>query len=94
MAGGSQAFSPRSTRPSGGRQHKGGDIVKIRLSAPAFGGYTAEYESESETQERAAAMLGVSVTDLIEIESPDGSTTYLYATQAAADSDRDGAYAI
>lgn len=34
------------------------------------------------------------VASMIGVESPDGGTTYCYATQADADADQDGAYAV
>ena len=66
----------------------------IILSAPAKSGYTEQFESTSEAQAKAAELLGVSADDMIEVESPDGGTTYCYATQEDADADRDGAYAV
>jgi hypothetical protein len=47
--------------------------------------YRPEYEADLDA--RAIALM-------IEVESPDGGTTYCYATQADADADTDGAYAV
>ena len=47
--------------------------------------YSPDYEADLDA--RAVALM-------IEVESPDGGTTYCYATQADADADTDGAYAV
>ena len=66
----------------------------ITLSAPAKSGYNAEFESIEATRIAAAELLGVTVDDMIEVESGDGGTTYCYASQADAAADQDGAYAV
>lgn len=65
----------------------------ITLSAPAKGGYTAQFESVDEARIAAADLLGLTVEDMVEVESGDGNTTYCYASQSDADADQDGAYA-
>jgi hypothetical protein len=69
-------------------------MPKTILSAPARGGFRQEFDTVEEAIEKAAELLGVDVATMIQIESPDGATTYCYASQAAADSDLDGAYAV
>lgn len=66
----------------------------VTLSAPAKSGYKAEFESISEARIAAAQLLDMAMDEMIEIESGDGGTTYCYASQADADADQDGAYAV
>ena len=66
----------------------------ITLSAPAKSGYKAEFESTDEARIAAAGLLDITVEDMVEVESGDGSTTYCYASQSDADADQDGAYAV
>lgn len=67
---------------------------EIELSAPAKSGYRRQFETVEEARDRAAAILGVTVATMIEAKSPDGETTYCYASQEDADADQDGAYAV
>ena len=64
------------------------------LSAPAKGGYKVEFESIERARIAAAALLDVALNNMIEIESGDGGTIYCYASQADADADQTGAYAV
>lgn len=64
------------------------------LSAPAKSGYSETFTGLCEARRQAAHVLGLAIAMMVEIESPDGSTTYCYATQAEADADADGAYAV
>ena len=66
----------------------------IELSAPDKSGYTARFGSIEEAQAKAASILGITEEDMIERESPDGGTTYYYASEAEAEADADGAYAV
>jgi hypothetical protein len=66
----------------------------VTLSAPARSGYKAEFESIDEARIAAAGLLDVVIDDMIEVESGDGNTTFCYASQADADVDQDGAYAV
>ncbi len=62
------------------------------LRAPAKSGYTEAFDTLREVRERVAEILGVE--DAIEVDSPDLTTTYCYATQMEADLDKEGAYAL
>lgn len=74
--------------------------MAYRLSAPSKSGYEGVFDTLAEVREAAAAKLGdwtepVSVDDMIEVTGGgDGRTIYCYATQADADADDDGAYAV
>lgn len=64
------------------------------LSAPAHSGYRREFKSMAEMDAAAAEILHCDAEDIVESVSPDGGTVYYYASQAAADADLDGAYAV
>lgn len=64
------------------------------LSAPCKSGYQRDFATTDQAREAAAALLGVALADMIEVESPDGSVIYCYASQDEADVDQDGAYAV
>ncbi len=66
----------------------------IILSAPAKAGYRAEFFKIDAARREAAKILGIDPGDMIEVESPDGATTYCYDSQEAADVDAEGAYAV
>lgn len=66
----------------------------IILSAPKKSGYRSECETAGQARLEAAEILGVDLADMIEVVSPDGGTTYCYASQEDADEDLDGAYAV
>ena len=69
--------------------------MQIELSAPGNSGYERTFETVAEAREAAAGILGVSVADMIEVGPVGGEdVTYCYATQADADNDQDGAYAV
>lgn len=67
----------------------------IELSAPRQNGYEKTFETVAEARSAAADILGISVADMIEVGPVGGEdVTYCYATQADADDDQDGAYAV
>lgn len=79
----------------------GGAPVTIILSAPSQSGYRTEIEDNDLTYTRnlAAQLLHCSRDEMIEVHvTGDGAeiaeTTYCYASQADADADPDGAYAV
>lgn len=65
-----------------------------RLSAPRKSGYEKQFESMEDLREKAADLLNCTVDEMIEVESGDGGTVHCYASQADADADQDGAYAV
>lgn len=69
-------------------------MSRYQVSAPAQSGFRAEFETTNEAREKATDLLGCTVDEMEERESPDGGTTYCYATVAEADADPDGAYAV
>jgi hypothetical protein len=53
------------------------------------------HEDIDEAREATAELLGVNLSDMIEVGPVGGEDiTYCYATQADADADQDGAYAV
>jgi hypothetical protein len=81
--------------------------ITVVLSAPAKSGYRAGFETVAACRAKAAELLSglreidgeiveltITPDTMIETDSPDGGTTYCYATQADADADQDGAYAV
>ena len=69
--------------------------MQIELSAPSKSGYEEVYATVAEARAAAANILGVSVADMIEVGPVGGEdVTYCYASQADADDDQDGAYAV
>jgi hypothetical protein len=64
------------------------------LSAPRKSGYERQFESIDDLRVVAAGLLDCTVEEMIEVESGDGGTVYCYASQAEADADQDGAYAV
>lgn len=68
--------------------------ISWTLSAPNKSGYRQEFTDLSALRAQAAEFLGCPVADLVENESGDGGTHYFYASQADAEADEDGAYAI
>lgn len=69
--------------------------MQIELSAPRQSGYEQTLDTVAEARAAAAGILGVSVDDMIEVGPVGGEdVTYCYATQADADDDQDGAYAV
>jgi len=69
--------------------------MQIELSAPRQSGYEQIFETVAEARSAAAEILGVPVADMVEVGPVGGEdVTYCYATQADADDDQDGAYAV
>lgn len=66
----------------------------ITLSAPNFSGYMGQFDTAAAAELKAAWLLNVALDNLVTRESGDGGTTYCYASEADADADRDGAYAV
>jgi hypothetical protein len=66
----------------------------VTLSAPNKSGYKETFETISGARTKAAWLLDTTVDDMVETESGDGSITYCYPSQAEADADQDGAYAV
>ncbi len=66
----------------------------LTLSAPALSGYREQFETLEETQTKAAELLGVPTSEMVEELSPDGDRMYCYATREDATEDTDGAYAV
>jgi hypothetical protein len=64
------------------------------VSAPSKGGYQRTFDSLSDALAMVGELLGLDVDDITEVLSPDGGTVYCYASQADADADRDGSYAV
>lgn len=64
------------------------------LSAPSHAGYQRHCTTIRELRRHTAQLLGVPAARIVEVESPDGGTTYCYASQADADADSTGAYAV
>ena len=65
----------------------------IILSAPAKSGFRREFEDVEQARACAAELLGVTIEEMVEVESPDGGLTYCYGSQAEADADWDGRHA-
>jgi len=65
----------------------------ITVSAPAKSGFRKEFEDVEQARACAAELLGVSMADMVEVESPDGGLTFCYASQADAAADWDGRHA-
>ena len=63
------------------------------VSAPAKSGYRKEFKSIEQARACAAELLGVTMEDMVEVESPDGGLTYCYSSQTEADADYDGRHA-
>lgn len=68
--------------------------MRIQLSAPGKAGHKSIHEDWASVAAAAARLLDCGECDLVVRESPDGGTTYYYASEAEADSDWDGAYAV
>lgn len=68
--------------------------MAYELSAPSKSGFREQYEDVEAIREKAANLLDCAQADLVEVESGDGDITYCYASQAAADADPDGAFAV
>lgn len=67
----------------------------MKLSNPSKSGFEMEVENVEEAKAYAARnWFDCSASEIVEVNSPDGSAVYLYETQEAADSDADGAYSV
>lgn len=67
----------------------------MKLTSPTRHGFSADVENVDAAKEYAARnWFTCSATEIVEVESPEGSATYLYESQAEADADADGAYAV
>ena len=64
------------------------------VSAPAQSGFEKTVETEQAAWDLAAKLVGVATDDMETRESPDGATTYCYASEADAEADTDGAYEV
>ncbi len=64
------------------------------LSAPAQSGYIKSFAHLSDARWEAAQLMGITVDAMIEVDSPDGGTTYCYSSLEMVEADRDGAYAV
>ena len=63
------------------------------LSNPGRAGFNQEVDSLDEAKKIAASWwFDCAAQDVVERESPDGGTVYLYGSEEDADNDLDGAY--